>query len=305
MSRFIDENRERFGVEPLCRELEVSASAYRARRSRPPSDRALRDVFLLEQIRRVHAASAGGVYGQLKVWDELNEAGIRVARCTIERLMRAHGIVGVGPAKTTKTTLPGVAPVPAADLVRRDFSASRPDELWLADFTYVRTWEGWSYLAVVLDVHTRRIVGWQLASHMRQSLVTDAFEMALAARQEHKDGLIAHSDNGSQYTSYEYTERLKRAGIAPSRGRTGTALDNAMAESVISTLKRELISRYRWPTRLDLELALVTYIGWYNSRRRHRSLKHTGTKRTRRLAPAQMLDLYNQQRSADSMLPRN
>jgi len=109
----------------------------------------------------------------------------------------------------------------------------------------------------------------------------------------------------TQYTSYEYTERLKRAGIAPSRGRTGTALDNAMAESVISTLKRELISRYRWPSRLDLELALVTYIGWYNSRRRHRSLKHTGTKRTRRLAPAQMLDLYNQQRSADSMLPRN
>ncbi len=169
----------------------------------------------------------------------------------------------------------------------------------------MRTWQGWAYLAVVLDVHTRRIVGWQLAPHMRQSLVSDAFEMALHARQEHAGGLVAHSDNGAQYTSYEYTERLKRAGIMPSRGRTGTALNNAMAESVISTLKRELISRYRWPTRLDLELALVGYIGWYNSRRRHRSLRQQGKERTRRPAPAQMLDLYNQQRSADTMLPRN
>lgn len=298
MSRFIDENRERLGVEPICRELEVSASAYRARRTRPPSSRSLRDLWLLAQIRRVHEGSSG-VYGQLKVWDELNDEGTRVARCTVERLMRRYGIVGVGPAKTTRTTVPGPAPVPAQDLVRRDFTATRPDALWLADFTYIRTWEGWAYLAVVLDVFTRRIVGWQLAPHMRQSLVTDAFEMALAARTEHEDGLIAHSDNGSQYTSYEYTERLVRAGIAPSRGRTGTALDNAMAESVISTLKRELISRYRWPTRLDLELALVTYIGWYNARRRHRSLKRTRDGQTRRQAPLQVLEQYNQQASAN------
>jgi transposase InsO family protein len=304
VSAFIEAHRGRLGVEPICRELEVSASAYRARRSRPPSARTLRDAFLLEQIRRVHADSSG-IYGQLKVWDELNEQGIVVARCTIERLMRRHGIAGIGPAKTRKTTLPGRAPVAAPDLVRRNFRAGRPDELWLADFTYVRTWEGWAYLAVILDVYTRRIVGWQLAPHMRQSLVSDAFEMALHARLEHADGLVAHSDNGSQYTSYEYTERLQLAGIAPSRGRTGTALDNAMAESVISTIKRELIKRYSWPTRLDLELALVTYIGWYNSRRRHRSLKHTGQLRTRRLAPQQMLDLYNRQTAADSMLPRN
>ena len=299
MSRFIDANRDRLGVEPVCRELEVSVSAYRARRTRPPSDRALRDVWLVAQIRRVQAES-GGVYGQLKVWDELNETGIAVARCTVERLMRTHGIVGVGPAKTTKTTLPGEKPVAAPDLVKRNFTATRPDQLWLADFTYVRTWQGWAYLAVVLDVYTRRIVGWQLAPHMRQSLVSDAFEMALAARTEHEGVLVAHSDNGS-YTSYEYTERLKQAGIAPSRGRTGTALDNAMAESVISTLKRELTSRYHWPARLDLELALVTYIGWYNSRRRHRSLRHAGERRTRRLAPQQMLDLYNHQPTAGSM----
>ena len=157
MSRFIDANRDRLGVEPVCRELEVSVSAYRARRTRPPSDRALRDVWLVAQIRRVQAES-GGVYGQLKVWDELNETGIAVARCTVERLMRTHGIVGVGPAKTTKTTLPGEKPVAAPDLVKRNFTATRPDQLWLADFTYVRTWQGWAYLAVVLDVYTRRIV---------------------------------------------------------------------------------------------------------------------------------------------------
>jgi len=296
VSAFVDAHRERLGVEPICRELEVSVSAYRARRTRPPSARALRDAWLLAQIRRVHGES-DGVYGQLKVWDELNETGVRVARCTVERLMRRHEIYGVGPAKAKKTTLPGERPVAAADLVRRDFTASRPDELWLADFTYVRTWEGWAYLAVVLDVYTRRIVGWQLAPHMRQSLVTDAFEMALAARQEHDGEHVAHSDNGSQYTSYEYTERLKRAGIAPSRGRTGTASDNAMAESVIATLKRELISRYRWPTRLDLELALVTYIGWYNARRRHRSLKRKSHGQMRRQAPLQALQQYNQQAS--------
>ncbi len=303
MSAFVDANRARLGVEPICRELEVSVSAYRARRTRPPSARALRDVWLLAQIRRVHAGS-GGVYGQLKVWDELNETGVRVARCTVERLMRGNGLVGVGPVESKKTTLPGLAPLAAPDLVRRDFTATRPDAVWLSDFTYVRTWQGWAYLALVLDVHTRHIVGWQLAPHMRQSLVTDAFEMALAARQEHEGGLVAHSDNGSQYTSYEHTERLKRAGIAPSRGRTGTALDNAMAESVISTLKRELISRYRWPTRLDLELALVTYVGWYNSRRRHRSLRHRGETRMRRLTPQQMLELYNQKTAADSMVPK-
>ena len=165
----------------------------------------------------------------------------------------------------------------------------------MSDFTYIRTWQRWGYLAIVLDVYTRRIVGWQLASHMGQSLVTDALDMALSSRREHEGGLIAHSDNGSQYTSYEYTERLKRAGIAPSRGRTGTALDNAMAESIMSTLKRELTKRYTWKTRLDLELALVSYIGWYNARRRHLSLTVVEDGRIRRLAPLQVLDRYNQE----------
>ncbi len=254
----------------------------------------MRDEFLLTQIRRVHADSAG-IYGQLKIWDELNDEGIAVARCTVERLMRKHGIEGCRNGRVQVTTLPGLSPVAADDLVCRDFSADRPDAVWLSDFTYIRTWEGWSYLSIVLDIHTRRIVGWQLASHMRQSLVTDAFEMADASRIVHEDGMIAHSDNGSQYTSYEYTERLKRAGIVPSRGRTGTALDNAMAESIMATLKRELTKRYTWRTRLDLELALVTYIGWYNARRKHRSLKFVQDGRVRRQTPLQALDRYNQE----------
>jgi len=294
VSAFVDAHRDRFGVEPVCREIEVSASAYRARRTRPPSMRARRDEYLLRAIRRVHASS-GGVYGQLKVWDELRGEGIAVARCTVERLMRAHGVEGVRNGLVQRTTLPGLSPVAADDLVRRNFTADRPDAVWLSDFTYIRTWEGWSYLSVVLDIHTRRIVGWQVASHMRQSLVGDALEMAIAARKEHEQETIAHSDNGSQYTSYEYTERLKRAGIAPSRGRTGTALDNAMAESIMSTLKRELTKRYIWRTRLDLELALVSYIGWYNARRRHRSLKIAEEGRIRRLTPLEMLERYNQE----------
>ena len=295
MSAFIDENRARFGVEPICREIEASASAYRARRTRPPSARSVRDEYLLSEIKRVHAGS-GGIYGQLKIWDELNnEQGIRVARCTVERLMRREGIEGCVNGRTQRTTVPGPSLVAADDLVRRDFRADRPDGVWLSDFTYIRTPEGWGYLAVVLDVHTRRIVGWNFASHMRQSLVTEALEMARANRREHAYGMIAYSDNGSQYTSYKYTERLKRAGIAPSRGRTGTALDNAMAGSIMSTLKRELTKRYTWRTRLDLELALVSYIGWYNARRKHRSLKVVEDGSIRRLAPLQVLGRYDQE----------
>ena len=295
MSAFVDQHRDRFGVEPICREIEASSSAYHARRTRPPSARALRDEYLLPQIRSVHAGSAG-IYGQLKIWDELNnELGIRVARCTVERLMRTHGIAGCLNSNVQRTTLPGPNPVPAEDLVRRDFTATHPDAVWLSDFTYIRTWQGWSYLAVVLDVHTRRIVGWNVQSHMRQSLVTEALEMAIASRREQEGTTIVHSDNGSQYTSYEYTERLKKAGIAPSRGRTGTALDNAMAESIMSTLKRELTKRHTWRTRLDLELAIVSYVGWYNARRKHRSLKVIEGGRIRRLAPLEMLERYNQE----------
>jgi transposase InsO family protein len=195
-----------------------------------------------------------------------------VARCTVERLMRTDGLVGVVRGKTQRTTAPGSNPVPAADLVKRRFTASRPDEPWVCDFTYVRTWKGWAYLAIVRDVYSRRIVGWQLASHMRESLVDDALQMAIAGRANPAEPPVAHTDNGSQYTAWGYTQRLCDARIVPSRGRTGTALDNAMAESVIATIKTELTKKRAWRTRLDLKLALLTYIGWYNQQRLHRSL---------------------------------
>lgn len=268
----------------------MSASAYWARKTKSPSPRTVRDKMILSEIRRVHS-KAHGIYGQWKVWRQLEKDGITVARCTVERLMRKHGIEGVRKGKTQQTTIPGPTPIPAKDLVKRNFTAKRPDQLWVADFTYIRTWEGWSYLAVVLDVHTRSIVGWQLANHMKQSLVSDAFEMALANRQKSEnETMIAHSDNGAQYTSYEYTKRLVDAGITPSRGRTGTALDNAMAESVISTIKTELTKRQVWRTRLQLELAVVVYIGWYNTHRLHRSLKGR--------TPLEVFVEYNQQQVA-------
>ena len=271
MSAFIDRERGRFGVEPICRELELSSRAYRERRCGLLSRRAVRDRVLVEEIRRVHAESRQ-TYGAWRSWKQLNQDGVRVARCTVERLMREDGLIGVVRGKTKRTTLPGRDPVPAADLVKRRFTASRPDELWVADFTYVRTWEGWAYLAVVLDVYSRRIVGWQLAPHMRESLVDDALQMAIANRTKTNEPLVAHTDNGAQYTAWGYSQRLRDAGIVASRGRTGTALDNAMAESVIATIKSELTNRQPWRTRLDLELALLTYIGWYNQRRLHRSL---------------------------------
>jgi len=214
---FVDRHRVRFGVEPICREIGVSASAYRAMPTRPPSVRARRDAFLVREIESVHRESFA-TYGQWRTWKQLRRDGIRMARCTVERLMRREGIEGICRGKAKPTTTPGAAPVPAPDLVRRDFSASRPDELWLCHFTYVRTWQGWSYLAIVLDVYTRRIVGWQLAEHMRQSLVSDALQMALSSRQEHSGGLIAHTDNGSQHTSFEYSERLRKAAVAPAGG---------------------------------------------------------------------------------------
>jgi len=271
VSAFVDQERGRFGVEPICRELEASSRAYRQRRAGKPSLRGQRDLVLLGEIRRAHAESDES-YGSWRCWKQLNRDGTTVARCTVERLMRQERLVGVVRGKTQRTTRPGSSPVPAADLVKRCFTASRPDELWVADFTYVRTWEGWACLAIVLDVYSRRIVGWQLAPHMRESLVDDALQMAIAGRTNPAAPLVAHTDNGSQYTAWGYSQRLADAGIVPSRGRTGTALDNAMAESVIATIKTELTKKRVWKTRLDLELALLTYIGWYNQRRLHRSL---------------------------------
>jgi putative transposase len=231
------------------------------------------------RIRRIHQETDES-YGAWRCWRQLRKEGVGVARCTVGRLMRGAGLVGVRGGLTCRATIPPRQPVAGTDLVARRFRASRPDELWVCDFTYIRTWQGWAYLAVVLDVYSRRIVGWQLAPHMRDRLVDDALAMAIASRKRPGEPLVAHIDNGSQYTSWEYTQRLRDAGIAPSRGRTGTALD-----SDGRTRDRHDHDRTHqatpWPTRLDLGLALLTWIGFYNERRIHRSLGgHTPTQIT-------------------------
>ena len=288
---FVDEHRARFGVEPICRELEVSARAYRQRRAAPPSARAQSDAVLLAEIRRIHSETDES-YGAWRCWRQLRKDGFCVARCTVERLMRGAGLVGVRRGLTRRTTIPHRQPVAGSDLVRRRFQASRPDELWVCDFTYVRTWQGWAYLAIVLDVYSRRIVGWQLAPHMRDRLVDDALAdgdrqpkaARRAARCAHRQRLAIHVVGVHPATA--------DAGIAPSRGRTGTALDNAMAESVIATIKTELITRRPWPTRLDLELALLGWIGFYNERRIHRSLGGQ--------TPQEVTDQYHQNHGTDT-----
>ena len=266
----IDVYGERFGVEPICRVLEASPSTYYARKTRTPSARALRDQRLLVAIRRVHAANYG-VYGARKVWKQLNREGITVARCTVERLMRIHGITGLVRGAKRRTTIPDPAAPRPPDLVKRAFVAARPNQLWVSDITYVRTWEGWAYVALVTDVFSRRIVGWQLASHLRTDLPLDALEMAVYQRRP-GEALIHHSDRGCQYLSIRYTERLAEIGAAASVGSVADSYDNALAEAVNATFKEELIHRRTWRTRTDVEIEAAAWVGWYNHHRIHRAL---------------------------------
>jgi putative transposase len=242
MTALIDEQRGRFGVEPICRVMECNPSTYWASRSRPPSDRSIRDECLKPEVERVHADNYG-VYGAHKLWKQLNREGIRVARCTVARLMRELGLRGVRRGKAVRTTTPDETALRAADLVSRHFLALRPDQLWVADFTYVRTWAGFCYAAFVIDVFSRLIVGWSLSASLRTEMPLEALEMALWRRGRSLEGLVHHSDRGCQYTSIRYTERLAEAGIAPSVGSAGDAYDNAMAESTIGLYKTELINR--------------------------------------------------------------
>jgi putative transposase len=267
----IEEHGDRFGVEPICRVLEVSPSTYYARKTRPASARTQRDAELLDQIRRVHDGS-GGVYGAHKVWKQLLRDGVTVARCTVERLMRAHGITGVIRGGKRRTTIVEPAALRPPDLVNRTFTATRPNALWVADLTYVRTWEGWVYVAFVLDVFSRAIVGWQSAGHLRTDLPLDALEMALYQRKPAPGELIHHSDRGCQYTSIRYTGRLAEVGAVPSVGSVADSFDNAMAESLNATYKEELIHRQSWRTRADVEHATAAWVGWYNHTRLHTSI---------------------------------
>ena len=212
----IEVHGDRFGVEPICRVLEASPSTYYTRKTRTPSARQLRDEQLLAEIRRVHAANYG-VYGARKVWKQLNREGVVVARCTVERLMRRAGITGLVRGAKRRTTIPDPAAPKPPDLVKRSFVATRPNQLWVSDITYVRTWEGWAYVAFVTDVFSQRIVGWQLASHLRTALPLDALEMAVYQRRPGQE-LIHHSDRGYQHLSIRYTERLAEIRAAASVG---------------------------------------------------------------------------------------
>ncbi len=273
MTRFIDTYRDRFGVEPICQALRVSASAYYHRRTGERSERAIEDERLLSVILKTHEENFHA-YGYRKMWKTLRRAGETAPRCQVQRLMRCHGIVGAkrrGKPWRTTTQDPNAERRP--DLVNRNFTAQAPDRLWIGDFTYLRCWEGRLFFSFVIDVFSRRIVGWQLASHMRTDLVLDALRMALGTRQPGADfTLITHSDAGSQYTSHDYTQVIDDHRVLASVGSVGDAYDNAMAESFVDTFKTELIKDRVWQTRSQLELAILEYVDWFNNRRLHESL---------------------------------
>ena len=275
MVRYINDHRERFGVEPICAVLPIAPSTYfrvRAQQQdeRKRSARAQRDDELRVLIQRVYKESFGGVYGPRKVWKQLRREGHNVARCTVERLMREMGLTGAVRGRAWKvTTQSQPARDRPTDLVDRTFEATRPNQLWVADFTYVATWAGFVYVAFVIDVFSRRIVGWRVSSSMRTDLVLDALEQAIYARGGSLPaGLVHHSDHGSQYLSMRYTDRLADAGIAPSVGSRGDAYDNALAESVIGLFKTEVIQRLGpWRNLDGVEIATLTWVDWFNTRR--------------------------------------
>ena len=267
MTAFIDERREEFGIEPICQVLPIAPSTYYASKSRPPSARACRDQWLVSEIRRAYDASRRR-YGPRKVYRQLQREGYVVARCTVERLMRAESLRGVVRGKRVFTTMPDESAPRPDDLVQRDFSAPAPNRLWVADLTYVRTWAGFVYVSFVFDVFSRFIVGWQAASHLRTDLALDALEMALWRRRSDVTGLVHHSDRGVQYLSIRYTERLDGAGIANSVGSRGDSYDNAMAESIIGLYKAEVIHlEGPWKGLEEVEFATLEWVDWFNNTR--------------------------------------
>jgi putative transposase len=267
MIAYIHANRDRFGVEPICRLLPIAPSTYYARKQRPPSARAVRDARLKVEIRRVHQDNFG-VYGARKIWRQLHREGIPVARCTVERLMGELGLRGAVRGKTHRTTTPDQGAPRPADLVDRDFAAQRPNRLWVADLTYVATWSGFVYVAFIIDAFSRFLVGWQASRSLRTDLALDALEMAIWRRQAQLEGLVHHSDRGGQYLSIRYTERLAEAGAVTSVGSRGDSYDNALAETIIGLYKTELVRR-RGPWRgLDeVEYATLEWVDWFNHRR--------------------------------------
>lgn len=273
MSAYIDEHRERFGVEPICQTLGVSASAYYQRATGQRSARVVEDERLLEVIRVTHKHNYEA-YGYRRMWKALFRAGEQAPRCRVQRLMATHGIQGAKrrgkPWRTTKADPAALRP---PDLVERDFTAERPNALWVADFTHLRCWEGVLYFSFVIDVFSRMIVGWQLAANMRRTLVLDALRMALGLRAPGADvQLVHHSDAGSQYTSIDYTQTLDDHDVLASIGTVGDAYDNALAESFVDSYKTELIADRVWTCRAQVELATVEWVAWFNHDRLHEAL---------------------------------
>jgi putative transposase len=261
-----------YPVRTLCRQLEVSTSGYYAWLEREPSARSRRDAELLEKIEWIHKQSRS-TYGVPRMYAELKAEGIQVGRKRIARLMRAAGLEGVSRRKRARTTRRCKDRRPAPDLVERDFSAQGPNRLWVADITYIPTWAGFLFLAVVLDAWSRRVVGWSMANHLRTELVLEALNMALWQRRPVE--VILHSDQGTQYTSIAFGRRCKEAGVRPSMGPVGDCFDNAMCESFFATLECELLERQRFRTQAEAKMAVFDFIeGFYNPRRRHSSLGH-------------------------------
>jgi len=293
VSRYIDEHGGRFGVEPICRTLDASASAYYQRATGERSERVVHDERLVALIKTTHAANYFA-YGYRKMWLALGRAGVEVGRDHVKRLMRAHGIQGAKRrGKPWRTTTPDASATRSPDLVNRDFTATRPDELWVADFTYLRCWEGVVFFSFVIDVFSRRIVGWQFASHMRTDLVLDALRMALTRRHTGADvELVHHSDAGSQYTSFAFNQVLDDHGVLASIGSVGDAYDNAMAESFVDTFKTELIADRVWRTRTQLELAIIEWVAWFNNDRLHESLGDLPPAEFETLSTSSTVDLF-------------
>ena len=269
--RFVEREKANHPVATMCRVLEVSPSGFWAWSKRPPSRRALADAALTEPIRDIHERSRG-TYGMPRIHAELRDDGTRCSRKRVARLMREDGLEGVHRRRSARTTVQDRDTAPAPDLVERMFDASCPDALRVADITYLPTWQGFLYLAVVLDAFSRRVVGWSMAGHLRTELILDALDMAISVRRP-GEGLIHHSDRGTQYTSIAFGQRCRKAGISLSMGSTGDCFDNALAESFFASLETELIDRSSWQTRADARLAVFDYIeAFYNPHRRHSAI---------------------------------
>lgn len=290
MVAFIEEHKSEFGVETICKQLPIAPSTYYEHKARardasrlPPRHR--RDTALREDVKRVYQQSRRR-YGARKVWRQLQREGIFVARCTVERLMRLEGLKGVSRGGHKRTTISERSAAAPADLVKRDFTAQRPNQLWVSDLTYVRTLYGFVYTAFIIDAFSRRIVGWRVSRSLQSNLVLDALEQALHAR-ERDQPLIVHSDRGSQYLAIRYTERLAKAGIAASVGSRGDSYDNALAETIIGLYKTEVIHHEApWHHVMDVEIATLEWVHWFNHQRLLEPIGH--------IPPAELENAYYQ-----------